>query len=162
MQRVVGPLAATELEIGGSLHFVDTYTEVRSVYLKKSLLDVSTPMISIDQKKVTTYAKGTSLFIKYSNKIMHMFKMERELVAKIIPKTVAQSAFQRVIAPSLEPFLEEGDRMVEKARKCLQKKEYIDVYILIDVVDELISCLKEYDGVIAFAGSKGAEILELS
>ncbi|KAJ3122495.1 Exocyst complex component 7 [Nowakowskiella sp. JEL0407] len=146
-------VVATELELGGHLQFIDTYVEIRSAYMQKSLEQA---IISIGSepkgniKSGGAIGKVNSSFVEYTRQIMTTLKMERELLGKLLPKQVTQSTFQRVISSTLESYLESGESLVSRAQRGIQKKDYADVIVLINVYESCSGMLKEFDGVVSF------------
>ncbi|ORY39008.1 hypothetical protein BCR33DRAFT_700153 [Rhizoclosmatium globosum] len=137
-----------------------TYTDVRSVYLVKSLATLAT-LSGSSARSSAVYTKGSSPFISYTLYFLRMCKAEKALIQKLIIKPQAQACYLSTIAAATEVFTETGESIISRVKRSIQKREYIDLYMLIDVCANLSEYLKQYDTIVAFSGNKGAEITEL-
>ncbi|KAJ3045684.1 Exocyst complex component 7 [Rhizophlyctis rosea] len=159
-------LAASIEYLGPLTTYIQTYEEIRSAYLLKSLQGLAQAAREQDQKgaavKKTAYVRGSSAFVPYSKCLLRLLKAERDLNNKLIPKREAGASFTNTIGPAVDVYVEIGEAMLTRVKRNLQRKETGDVYMLIDVVEGMIGAVKEYDGLIAYAGSKGNDIHELA
>ncbi|KAI8808746.1 Cullin repeat-like-containing domain protein [Cladochytrium replicatum] len=161
LQTISGQFAFTDSDMVSASKLVETYSQVRSAHLSKLLQPLHAASSTLDQKKSSTYTKGSSVYIDYTKELLQSLKTERELVQKLIVKSHAQNGFQQTIATALDAYLEAGEGMINRARRSLQRKEVSDLYILIDILEHITKYTKEYEGLIAYAGPRGGEILEL-
>ncbi|KAJ3330165.1 Exocyst complex component 7 [Blyttiomyces sp. JEL0837] len=165
LTRLAQQLAALDRVIGDRssdmLEHVKTYADVRSSYLIKSLSSLSTVLITLDSKKLSNYVKGSSTFIPYSKSFLKMIKTEKDIIGKLILKPQALACFQKTIQTAADSLIEVGDAIVARVKRGVQKKEYTELYMLIDIVANLSASVKEYEGIIAYSGAKGTEITEL-
>ncbi|KAJ3022119.1 hypothetical protein HKX48_006948, partial [Thoreauomyces humboldtii] len=160
---------STELQTSsiGDLSFPPTYLkvyeEVRSSYLLKSLQPLASQTREQELRgHKTAYARGTAAMVSYTRWLLRLMKAERGLTGKLLPKANGLTSFQATITPAVEGFVGAGEAMCARVRKNVAKREYGDVFMLIDVVEGLMDGLKEFDGVIAYAGVKGTEITDLA
>ncbi|KAI8912112.1 Cullin repeat-like-containing domain protein [Powellomyces hirtus] len=145
--------------------YLKVYEEVRSTYLVKSLAALAAATRDQEQKGLqgrTAYVKDSSPMVAYAQWLLRLLKAERGLTGKLLPKANGLTSFQATITPAVDVFVQLGEFMCTRVKKNVSKREYGDVFMLIDVVESLTDGIKEYDGTIAFAGSKGAEINEIA
>ncbi|KAI9098278.1 Cullin repeat-like-containing domain protein [Phlyctochytrium arcticum] len=142
--------------------YLKIYEEVRRTFLVKSLQGAFQAVK--DQEKVdrNTYTKGTCAFVTLAKCLFKLLKAEKDLCNKLIPKASASTAFQNTITLPVETFLEIGDTMCGRIKRNVARKEYTDVLMLVDAVDGLSICLREFEGVIAYSGAKGNDVNELA
>jgi hypothetical protein len=62
---------------------------------------------------------------------------------------MALECFHQTVAPAADILIETGDDIVARVKRGLQKKEYADLYLLIDIAADLSANLKEHDALIA-------------
>ncbi|KAJ3299363.1 Exocyst complex component 7 [Borealophlyctis nickersoniae] len=165
LSRLATELSSSVADLGPITTYIQTYEQVRSAYLVKSLHPLTVAAREQDQKGVgskAVYVKGSSAFVPYSRCLLRLLKAERDVNHKLIPKSSASTSFSNTIAPAVDTFIEIGEAMLTRVKRGLQKKEFGDVYLLIDVVEGMGGSVKEYDGLIAYAGAKGNDINELT
>ncbi|KAJ3056038.1 Exocyst complex component 7 [Rhizophlyctis rosea] len=153
-------LATSTDYIGPLTTYIQTYEEIRSAYLVKSLQSLAQNAREQDQKgtaaKKAAYVKGSSAFVPYSKCLLRLLKAERDLNHKLIPKREAGPSFSKTIEPAVDVFVEIGEAMLTRVKRKLQRKETGDVFMLIDVVEGMLGAVKEYDGLIAVSSVKMA------
>ncbi|KAJ3171254.1 K(+)/H(+) antiporter [Geranomyces variabilis] len=145
--------------------YLKVYEEVRSAYLLKSLAPLAAAAKEQEQKGLqgkAAYAKGSSALVGYTKWLLKLLKAERGLTGKLLPKANGLTSFQATITPAVDAFVQLGESMCARVKKNVSKREYGDVFMLIDVVEGLVDGIREYDGIIAFAGAKGNEINDLA
>ncbi|KAI8818604.1 Cullin repeat-like-containing domain protein [Fimicolochytrium jonesii] len=145
--------------------YLKIYEEVRSNYLVKSLQGLASATRESELKSAqakTAYERGTSPMVAYTKALLKMMQAERGLTNKMLPKTNAPTSFQATITPAVDIFVEIGESICSRVKKQVARREYRDVFMLIDVGEGLIRGMREYDGVMAYAGAKGLEISDLS
>ncbi|KAJ3006892.1 UNVERIFIED_CONTAM: Exocyst complex component 7 [Siphonaria sp. JEL0065] len=147
---------------GGDVYeHLKTYSEVRGGYLVKSLSGLSQMSMNTARSSGSTYQKGSSPFICYTLYFLRMCKAEKALIQKLIIKPQAQHCFLQTTAAATDAFTETAESIIARVKRSIQKKEYIDLFMLIDISSNLGEYLKQYDTIVAFAGNKGAELTEL-
>ncbi|KAI9333874.1 Cullin repeat-like-containing domain protein [Obelidium mucronatum] len=161
---LTGQLAPLDRIIGENTDVYEhlkTYSEVRSLYLVKSLGTLSHMSMNTVRASSSTYQKGSSPFICYMLYFLRMCKAEKALIQKLIIKPQAQHCYLQTTSAASEAFTETGESIIARVKRNLAKKEYIDLFMLIDVSSNLAEYLKQYDAIVAFSGNKGAEMAEL-
>ncbi|KAJ3247038.1 Exocyst complex component 7 [Chytriomyces hyalinus] len=154
LDRLVG-------ETGDVYEHVRTFSELRSKYILKSLAGLAGLTTATSRGTSATYLKGSSPFIKYMLFYLRLCKAEKALIQKIIIKPQAQSCFLQAISPATDAFTETGESLISRVKRSIAKREYADVFMLIDVSSNLADYLKQYDTIVAYAGNRGAELAEL-
>ncbi|TPX64471.1 hypothetical protein SpCBS45565_g05856 [Spizellomyces sp. 'palustris'] len=159
---------STELQTSsiGDLDFppvyLKIYEEVRAQFLVRclaSLVATAREQEKVDRK---AYQKGTCAFVPLVGWLLKLLKSEKDLVNKLLPKSSAPTIFQTTIAAPIDTVVEIGEAMCARVKRNVTKREYADVFLLVDVVEGLLGYLKEFEGVIAYAGAKGNDIVELA
>ncbi|KAI8618061.1 Cullin repeat-like-containing domain protein [Chytriomyces sp. MP71] len=161
---LTGQLAGLDQLVGESgnvFEHVRTFSETRSAFFNKSLAAIASLSNSMPRGSSATYVKGSSPFIKYMHFLMRLCKNEKALIQKLIIKPQAQTCFLQTITSATEKFTETGESLVSRVKRSVVKREYTDLYMLIDVSANLADHLKQYDHIVAYAGNKGAELSEL-
>ena len=64
--------------------------------------------------------------------------MERELVQLVLKNVTAQEAFIKIITPACDVYTENGEQLVSRVKRGIQKKDFSEVYMLIDFAVEYI------------------------
>ncbi|KAJ3077109.1 Exocyst complex component 7 [Podochytrium sp. JEL0797] len=138
---------------------VKEYSSVRGVYLVKSLAPLAASSSASVRTNASTisYVKGSSPFIAYTLYYLRMCKVEKAFIQKLILKPQAQSCFLQTIEVAMEVYSETAESMIARVKRSIQKKEYIDLFMLIDVSSNLAEYLKQYDTVVAYSGNKAHE-----
>ncbi|KAI9197159.1 Cullin repeat-like-containing domain protein [Polychytrium aggregatum] len=152
--------AISQAELGLVTQYVKIFSDIRSSYLQKSMQPLATASNTPD-KKLTVYQKGSGAYITYFRCLLKVMKAERDAVTRLFPKAQAPKIFQTVITPMVDTFIDSGESMMARLKRCIQKSEFQDIFLLLDLVETMTLLRKEYDGLLAYAGSKGSEIAEL-
>ncbi|KAJ3200517.1 Exocyst complex component 7 [Entophlyctis luteolus] len=164
----------------GRYEHVRTYVDVRSKYLSKSLHALAQASVAAASATgaagasakaagsvgatAASYQKGSSTFIVYFLQFLKLCKSaqaEKALIQKLIVKPQAQMCYIQSITPASDTLVETAEIIISRVKRSIQKKEFNDLYMLIDVCSNMNDLLKQYDGIIAFSGNKGAELTEI-
>ncbi|KAJ3179204.1 Exocyst complex component 7 [Irineochytrium annulatum] len=157
----LGSLDMAPGEKGDVRDYVKAYADVRSAYLSRSLAPLATSAAALDLKKGAGYQRGMNPLCPLVRCFLRMIKTERELISKLIIKPQALACFHATISPAADALLEVGEQQVSRAKRNLARREHNDLYLLIDTAETLTACVRESDGMIAYAGSKGGEVVEM-
>ncbi|TPX35775.1 hypothetical protein SmJEL517_g01873 [Synchytrium microbalum] len=154
-------LNAAESELGPVTDHIKIYMDIRSAYLIKSLHGLNEAAHAQDFKKMDVYKKGSFAFLMYTNCLFKMLKTEREAIIRLIPRSMATSVISGVVNAAVDAFIETGDAIVGRGKRNIMKQDSRDVYLLLDVVENLGAAILEYEGVVKYAGAKGNDVVEL-
>ncbi|KAL2915192.1 exocyst complex component exo70 [Polyrhizophydium stewartii] len=161
LQNLAAALAESLVEIGPISAFIKQYEEVRSAHLTKSLAAVSQAARDQELKAAhqrSTYQKSSSLLIPYSQTLLRILNAEHSLHLKVIPKHHAVTTFVQTITAVVDAFLNACESMLNRVRRNIQRREMNDVYMLIDVWDDLSALFGRHAALLAYCGKKGHEI----
>ncbi|KAJ3092877.1 Exocyst complex component 7 [Quaeritorhiza haematococci] len=116
--------------------------------------------------KPAAYQKGSCPLLPYTRVLLKLLKAERDLLQKLVPKVHATSGtFQMTVGPAIDAYLVAGDGLVGRIKRTtISRREFSTadgVYMLMDMIECLSTGLKEYDGVLTYAGLKGNDINDL-
>ncbi len=76
----------------------------------------------------------------------------------IIPKKHLVTTFVNSVTAAIDGFLEICDSLLNRVKRNIQRKEINDLYVLVDVWDELSSIFLPYSTLLAHCGKKGHDI----
>ncbi|KAH9251308.1 hypothetical protein BASA81_010866 [Batrachochytrium salamandrivorans] len=161
LHYLAGALAESLVEIGPISAFIKLYEDIRSAHLIKSLLTVSQASKDEELKSVHqrgTYKKGSGLLIQYGKTLLIALNVEHALHLKIIPKHHAVMTFAQTISAPVDGFLDALESMLNRVKRNIQRREINDVYMLIDVWDELSVLFGRHSALLAYCGKKGHDI----
>ncbi|TPX33934.1 hypothetical protein SeMB42_g07417 [Synchytrium endobioticum] len=155
-------LNTAESELGsGVTDHIKIYMDIRSAYMIKSLHGLNEAARAQDLRKMVVYRKNGFAFLTYTTCFFKMLKTEREAVVRLIPRSQASHVISGVVTAAVDAFIETGEAIVGRGKRNILKRDFGDVYHLLDVVEGLGAAIHEYEGVVKYAGAKGNDILEL-
>ncbi|KAJ3095411.1 Exocyst complex component 7 [Physocladia obscura] len=150
---------------GGDVYeHLKTFAEVRTSYLSKSLYGIAQMSVNSSKGAITTtagvvglppsplfanYVKGSSPFISYMHYYLRLCKAEKALIQRLIIKPLVQTCYHQTVSAATETFIETAESIITRTKRSLLKKEYMDLYLLIDIASNLADCLKQYDTIVA-------------
>ncbi|KAJ8323269.1 exocyst complex component exo70 [Batrachochytrium dendrobatidis] len=161
LHNLASALAESLIEIGPISAFIKQYEEIRSAHLVKSLASICQTTKDEELKSVHqrgTYQKGSSLLTQYGKNLLILLNTEHALHLKIIPKHHAVTTFAQTIVLSVDGFLDACESMLNRVRRNIQRRDINDVYMLIDVWDDLSNLFGKHVGLLAYCGKKGHDI----
>ncbi|KAI8928584.1 Cullin repeat-like-containing domain protein [Entophlyctis helioformis] len=161
LQNLANALADSLVEIGPISAFIKQYEDVRSAHLIKVMAGVSQSAKDQELKSVNqrgTYQKGSSLLVPYGKTLLRALNSEHLLHLKIVPKHHAVTTFVATISAAVDGFLDACETMLNRVRRNIQRREINDVYMLIDVWDDLSDMFSRHAALQAYCGKKGHEI----
>ncbi|RKP03722.1 hypothetical protein CXG81DRAFT_9163 [Caulochytrium protostelioides] len=141
--------------------YTKTYTDVRGAALQRLLGPSLQYAKDIDAQRSLIYERGTSPLVAIAAFAMPFFRAERELAQRVLPKAAVPDSFVLAITPCMTQLLAFMRSTIQRTRRALEKAEFTDIYMLLDVIQGLSTLSKAYHGIITAAAALGLEWFEL-
>jgi hypothetical protein len=154
-------LSDTLEQIGPVTGFLKIYSDIRSSFLVRCLAIQNAAAKEQDAKmgyEREVYQRGANLLIPYARHLITVLQAEHSASSEVIPKHHLPTTFVNTVTPAIDGFLEVCDALLNRARRNLQRKEINNLYVLVDVWDELSGVFLPYSNLMAQCGKKGHDI----
>ena len=164
LQTLAEVLSGSLEQIGPVTGFLKIYSDERSNYLVKCFAQHNAAAKDQEVKMGYSreiYQRGSSMLLPYAKALIAVLQTEYTCGAEVIAKHHLPTTFVNLITVPVDGFLEICEALLNRVRKNLQKKESNDIYVLIDVIDNLSNIILPYSSLLAHCGKKGHDIKTL-
>jgi hypothetical protein len=161
LQTLAEVLSDSLEQIGPITGFLKIYSDERSNYLVKCFAQHNVAAKDQEVKmgySRDVYQKGCSMLLPYAKALIGVLQTEYTCGAEVIAKHHLPTTFVNLVTAPIDGFLEICEALLNRVRKNLLKKESNDIYVLIDVVDNLSGIVLPYSSLLAHCGKKGHDI----
>ena len=161
LKTLVEVLADSLEQIGPVTGFLRIYSDERSNFLVKCFAQHNAAAKDQEQKmgySREVYQRGSSLLLPYARSLINVLQTEYSCSSDLISKQHLPTTFVNLVTAPIDGFLEVCDALLNRVRKNLQRRESNDIYILIDVSDNLSGIMLPYSSLMANCGKKGLDL----
>eukprot|EP00004_Rigifila_ramosa_P016296 TRINITY_DN3852_c0_g1_i1.p1 TRINITY_DN3852_c0_g1~~TRINITY_DN3852_c0_g1_i1.p1 ORF type:complete len:592 (+),score=166.10 TRINITY_DN3852_c0_g1_i1:112-1776(+) len=133
---------------------VQRIVQLRSEWLQASLFGQNSEKIVESEDSSVRYKKGSHFFVHLLHLFLLLVEHERSLLLRILPASQHETAFSKLVNPSLE-------RLLECGRSLSKKKGSDRIFVLLDVLQKFEELSTQYSHTLALGGPDKYEQITL-
>lgn len=129
-------LALSISSFGSASDFAEIYRSIREQFVIESLKEIHKSAKDQEQSfsmKTIRYDRGTTILIEYYRRLAWIMKNERRLIERFFSPVYSALIYGSIFTKSIDMFLELAESACGRTRKSLQKKEFGDIAIILDI-----------------------------
>lgn len=126
-------IASSEKEIGYSVDFTKPYIDIRSSFLQKSLHPLSQSVQLSEKHQGSSYERGSSEFLKYTECYCKMLNSEYEFVTNVMSNEQRRAtAVKGSIVPATTEYVAAGKQLNAIAKRL----NYTETTFVFDIIEK--------------------------
>ncbi|KAI8380096.1 Cullin repeat-like-containing domain protein [Blakeslea trispora] len=126
-------IASSEKEIGYAVDFTKPYVEIRSSFLQRSLLPLSQSVQMSEKHQGSSYERGSSEFLKYTECFTKMLQSECRFAEQIMGNEQRRAAaLKGTIIPATSEYVAAGKQLNAVAKRL----NYTETAFVFDIIEK--------------------------
>ncbi|KAI8973416.1 Cullin repeat-like-containing domain protein [Mycotypha africana] len=126
-------ISASEMETGYSVDFTKSYIEIRSAFMQRSLHPLSQTVQLSEKHQGSSYERGSSEFLKYTECFTKMLEAENNFAKQIIISDQRRAAAIRgTIKPAITEYVAAGKQLNAIAKRL----NYTETAFVFDIIEK--------------------------
>ncbi|KAI8365409.1 Cullin repeat-like-containing domain protein [Choanephora cucurbitarum] len=126
-------IASSEKEIGYAVDFTKPYVEIRSSFLQRSLLPLSQSVQMSEKHQGSSYERGSSEFLKYTECFTKMLQSECKFAEQIMGHEQRRAAaLKGTIIPATTEYVAAGKQLNAVAKRL----NYTETAFVFDIIEK--------------------------
>ncbi|KAJ9073644.1 exocyst complex component exo70 [Entomophthora muscae] len=152
-------LTEADLNLALPNSHLDNISHIRANFLLNSLAPAAkrASPSNKDQFVGSTYQKGSSPLIDYTQKMLKLFEAEHEFQSRLISDKDLVNIFGQTIGPAFQAYVDAGEALINYAKKDLHN----EIFLLFDILENLLEHTPQIKALLKLADRPDSSILAM-